>query len=86
MGCSQKINSEVRLPGRPGCVKKPEPRFAPAADPRGRGRVPRAWDPSWRATGKGSVLADPEWAGAKWRVGEMSVRGGGCNIARSSGK
>jgi len=22
MGCSQKINSEARLPGRPGCVKK----------------------------------------------------------------
>ena len=43
MGCIQKINSEARLPGRPGCVKKTEPRFAPAASVAERSWVLGVW-------------------------------------------
>jgi hypothetical protein len=88
MGCSQKINSDARLPGQPRCVKKTEPPFAPAADLLGRGRVLAR--PGWRVQyrevlGKGRVLARhgkrvglgrPGVGRVKCWLGEMSVRGG----------
>ena len=83
MCCSQKINSEARLPGRPLCVKKMEPRLR-LRPTHGKRPRPSGEQPVPAGSGKGSVLRveSLSWQ-ARGRVGGMPTRGGGCNIGRS---